>query len=147
MPAARLLGGWVGERHYFGAYTGTPFTVTAPGSSLNAPNNTQTADQIGPIDSSLARSVPATHCYNATSSFASITGFRFGFDGPQYPAESGRLPTRIFDMTREFPIRDRLKLQFRGEVFNISNTAHFGGSSSSSVTSGSFMQITSASGQ
>jgi hypothetical protein len=30
----------------FSAYTGTPFTVTASGASLNAPGNGQTADQI-----------------------------------------------------------------------------------------------------
>jgi hypothetical protein len=38
-------------------------------------------------------------------------------------------------------------LQFRGEFFNIANDSHFNGVSSSSVTSGSFMQITSATGE
>ena len=32
----------------FSAYSGTPFTVTSAGTSLNAPGNTQTADQVLP---------------------------------------------------------------------------------------------------
>ena len=44
-PAAWVLGGWQ-VNGIMSAYTGTPFTVGAPGSSLNAPNNTQTADQV-----------------------------------------------------------------------------------------------------
>ena len=43
--AAAVLGGWQ-VNGIMSAYTGTPFTVGAPGSSLNAPNNTQTADQV-----------------------------------------------------------------------------------------------------
>jgi hypothetical protein len=44
-PAAAVLGGWQ-VNGIFSAYTGTPFSVGAPGSSLNAPNNSQTADQV-----------------------------------------------------------------------------------------------------
>src|SRR2546425_4509746 len=48
-PLARvLLGGWQANG-IFSAYTGTPFTVTASGTSLNAPGNSQTADQVNPV--------------------------------------------------------------------------------------------------
>ena len=40
-----LLGGWQ-LNGIFSAYSGTPFTVTASGASLNAPTETQTADQV-----------------------------------------------------------------------------------------------------
>ena len=126
------------------AYTGTPFTVTAPGSSLNAPNNTQTADQIAPV-MFLGQVGPGSHYY-ATSSFAAITQVRFGSSGRNILRNPGLFNTDL-DITREFPIKDRLKLTFRGEFFNIANDSHFSGVSSSSVTSGSFMQITSASGE
>ena len=50
------------------------------------------------------------------------------------------------DITREFPLKERAKLQFRAEFFNFPNTSHFDGPSAG-VTSGTFMQITSASGE
>ena len=31
------------------------------------------------------------------------------------------------NITREFPITERLRLQFRGEFFNLPNTSHFNG--------------------
>ena len=43
--AAAVLGGWQ-VNGIMSAYTGTPFTVSGSGSSLNAPNNTQTANQV-----------------------------------------------------------------------------------------------------
>ena len=45
--AAAILGGWL-VNGVMSAYTGTPFTVTDSGSLLNAPDNTQTANQINP---------------------------------------------------------------------------------------------------
>jgi len=141
--ATAILGDWA-VNGFTSAYTGTPFTVTAPGSSLNAPNNTQTADQIAPVDF-LGQVGPGSHYY-ATTSFASVTGVRFGTAGRNILRNPGTFNTDL-DITREFPIKERLRLQFRGEFFNLANTSHFGGVSSGSVTSGSFMQITSASGE
>ncbi len=138
-----ILGDWA-VNGITSAYTGTPFTVTAPGSSLNAPNNTQTADQIAPVQF-LGNVGPGTYYY-APASFAAITGVRFGTSGRNILRNPGTFNTDL-DITREFPIKERLRLQFRGEFFNLANTSHFGGVSSSSVTSGSFMQITSASGE
>ena len=46
-PASYILGGWQ-VNGVMACYTGVPFTVTAPGAALNAPNNTQTADQVKP---------------------------------------------------------------------------------------------------
>jgi hypothetical protein len=141
--ADAILGHW-SVNGLTAAYTGTPFTVTSPNNSLNAPNNTQTADQIAPIQF-LGQVGPGSHYY-ATSSFAAITAVRFGSMGRNVLRNPGLFNTDL-DITREFPIHERLKLQFRGEFFNIANTSHFGGVSSASVTSGSFMQITSASGE
>ena len=42
-----VLAGWQ-VNGIFSAYSGTPFTVTAANTSLNAPVNTQTADQVKP---------------------------------------------------------------------------------------------------
>ena len=45
--ASHLLGGWQ-TNGTFVAYTGTPLTVSASGTELNAPGNSQTADQVKP---------------------------------------------------------------------------------------------------
>jgi hypothetical protein len=53
------------------------------------------------------------------------------------------------DITRQFDVakEGRVKLQLRGEFFNLPNTSHFNGVSSGSVTSGTFMQILSSYGE
>jgi len=57
------------------AYSGTPFTVTASSASLNAPGNTQTADQV-----LSAVAIPAGVGTNATyfdpTAFAPVTTAR-----------------------------------------------------------------------
>jgi hypothetical protein len=46
-------------------------------------------------------------------------------------------------LMRDFPIRERVKTQLRGEFFNVFNQVHFN-APSATVGSGSFGQITSA---
>jgi hypothetical protein len=84
--------------------------------------------------------------YYDTSAFAAVTTVSFGSSGRNILRNPGLWNTDL-DITREFPIKERMRLQFRGEFFNLANTSHFNGVSSSSVTSGTFMQITGASGE
>ena len=70
--AAAVLGGWQVNGSWL-AYTGTPFTVSALGPSLNAPNNTQTADQVNPMVTRLGNVGPGQLYYDPTA-FASVTG-------------------------------------------------------------------------
>jgi hypothetical protein len=144
--AAAVLGNWQ-VNGIISAYTGTPFTVSSPSGPLNAPDNTQTANQ---VKSTVARpgNVGPGQTYYDTSAFAAVTGTVpvFGTSGRNILRNPGLLNTDL-DITRQFPIKERLMLQFRGEFFNFANTSHFNGVSSSSVTSGSFMQITGASGE
>ena len=142
-PAAYILGGWQ-VNGILSAYTGTPFSVSAPGSSLNAPDNSQTADQVKNTVAQLGNVGPGQLYYDPTA-FAAVTGVRFGSSGRNILRNPGVFNTDL-DITREFAIKERAKLQFRAQFFNFANTSHFGGVSSS-VTSGSFMQITSASGE
>lgn len=142
--AAAVLGNWQ-VNGVFSAYTGNPFTVGAPGSSLNAPDNTQTANQVLPNVNRIGNTGPGQFYYDPTA-FAAVTAANtFGTSGRNKLRNPGVLNTDL-DVTREFPIKERIRLQFRAEAFNIANTSHFGGVSTS-VTSGSFMQITSASGE
>jgi len=141
--AATILGDWQ-VNGIMAAYTGTPFTVTAPGTSLNAPDNTQTANQIAPW-TLLGQVGPGTHYYDP-SAFAAVTTQNFGTAGRNILRNPGVWNTDL-DITRQFPIKERFKLQFRGEFFNFPNTSHFNGVSSGSVTSGTFMQILSSYGE
>jgi outer membrane receptor protein involved in Fe transport len=142
-PAAWVLGGWQ-VSGIMSAYTGTPFTVGAPGSSLNAPNNSQTADQVNTTVTRIGNTGPGQLYYDPTA-FAAVTGVRFGSSGRNILRNPGVFNTDL-DVTRYFQLKERLKLQFRAQFFNLANSSHFGGPSTS-VTSGTFMQITSASGE
>jgi hypothetical protein len=144
--AAAVLGNWQ-VNGIISAYTGTPFTVTSPSGPLNAPDNTQTANQVKATVNQPGNVGPGQFYFDPTA-FAAVTGTVpvFGTSGRNILRNPGLLNTDL-DITRQFPIKERLVLQFRGEFFNFANTSHFNGVSSSSVTSGSFMQITSATGE
>jgi hypothetical protein len=138
VPAA-LFGGWV-LNGVFSAFTGTPFTVSAPGGALNAPNNTQTANQITPVVNFLGGVGPGTYWYNPADFAPVTTPLTFGNTGRNIFRAPGVINSDL-DLTRDFRIKERLTLQFRAEAFNISNTPHFA-APSASVTSGTFMQVT-----
>jgi hypothetical protein len=134
------------------AYTGVPFTVTSPNSSLAAPDNTQTANQVNLSVARPGKVGPGQFYYDPTAFSAVTAASTFGTSGRNILRTPGIWNTDL-DITRQFPIKERLKLQFRAQFFNFPNTSHFvtatGGNaiSSTSVTSGTFMQITSASGE
>jgi carboxypeptidase family protein/TonB-dependent receptor-like protein len=137
---SRVLGGWQ-VNGTFSAYSGLPFTVTASGTSLNAPNNTQTADQVLPTVAKLG-GIGTGSPYYDPNAFAPVTAVRFGTAGRNIlraPA-TFNLNASLF---RTFPITERFNLQFRAESYNLSNTPHFA-APASNVSSGNFFVITSA---
>ncbi len=141
--AAAVLGGW-SVNGIFSAYTGTPFTVSGPGGQAQAPGNTYTADQIN-LDVARPGNVGPGQLYYDKTAFAASTGVRFGTSGRNILRNPGILNTDL-NVARTFSVKERLQISFRGEFFNFANTSHFGGPNAS-VTSASFMQVTSASGE
>ncbi len=140
---SQIVGGW----QFSGiesAYTGTPFTVTAPGTSLNAPDNTQTADQIAPVQQLGA--IGTSGQFYSPASFAAVTAVRFGNTGRNILRNSGVWNTDLSIM-RVFPITERLQAQFRTEFYNLPNTAHFGSVNTGDITSANFARITSSFGE
>ena len=126
-----LVSGWQ-LNWLFGAFKGTPFTVTASGTSLNAPNNTQRADLVKADVQKLGGIGTGTPYFDPTA-FAPVTANRFGTAGFNILRSPGtvNLDAGLF---REFRIKEGLTLQFRTEVFNATNTPHFnapGGNASS----------------
>ncbi len=120
--ASALTGGWQLSWLY-GAFTGYPFSVTASGTSLNAPGSTQRADQVKADVQKLGGIGAGTPYYDPTA-FAPVTAARFGTVGFNTLTSPG---TTNLDMGlfREFGITEGIKLQFRVEAFNATNTPHF----------------------
>jgi hypothetical protein len=120
--ASALTGGWQ-LSWVFGAYASTPFTVTASGTSLNAPGNSQQADQVKSEVKKLGGIGRGTPYYDPTA-FAPVTEARFGtvgFNTLRGP-NTANLDLGLF---REIRITEGIKLQFRAEAFNATNTPHF----------------------
>jgi hypothetical protein len=84
---------------------------------------------------------PGNYWYNPADFGPVNTPLTFGTSGRNILRVPGVANADI-DLTREFPIRERLRLQFRAEAFNVSNTPHFAGPNGTDVTSTTFMQIT-----
>lgn len=107
----------------FSAFKGTPISISSSGTSLNAPNNTQRADQVKADVKFLGGIGTGTPYYDPTA-FAPVTTARFGTVGFNTLRSPGtvNLDAGLF---REFRIKERLTLQFRAEAFNATNTPHF----------------------
>jgi hypothetical protein len=133
-----ILGGWQANG-IFAAYSGTPFTVSADGTALNAPGNSQTADQVGPV-----HKIGSLQEYYDVSAFAPVTTARFGTIGRNTLRGPGVINNDL-SLFRDFPITERWKLTFKAEAFNVTNTPHFA-APDSNVNDAAFMQISGTAG-
>ncbi len=134
---AAVLGGWQ-LNGVLSMYSGQPFTVTAPGTSLNAPGNSQRADLVKPEVARLGGAGPGQKYYDPTA-FAEVRDVRFGTAGFNILDTPGTFNLDM-GLFRSFKVTERIGLQFRAEAFNFTNTPHFTGPNSN-VTSSSFMEI------
>lgn len=120
---------------------------------MNAPGNNQTADQVV-TDVRILGGVGRGVSYFDPNAFAPVTAVRFGNTGRNILRGPGfvNLDAGLF---RTFSISERVKLQFRAESFNSTNTPHFNnpGASVSAATRntdnsirtlGGYTEITSA---
>jgi hypothetical protein len=119
--ARLLLGGWQ-LNGIVSSYSGTPFTVSSSGTSLNAPGNTQTADQVLPEVKILGGTGPGQSYFDPLA-FRSVTDVRYGNSGLNILRGPGVVNLDL-GLFREFRVRD-LRIQFRAEAFNATNTPHF----------------------
>ena len=100
-----------------------PFTVTASGTSLNAPFNTQVADQTKP-EVAILGGIGQGSPYFDTTAYAAVTAARLGNSG----RNSLKGPTyKDVDLAlmKDFGIYESLHLQFRAEFFNLFNHTNF----------------------
>src|SRR4030095_16867195 len=123
----------------FAAFSGTPFSVTADGASLNTPSNQQNADLVGTFK--VLGNIGAAGKWFDTTAFAQPTGVRFGtsnrnqFNGPGgYNLD--------FSIFRAFPFAGTRRIEVRMEAGNILNHGVYN-NPQGSFTSATFGQITS----
>ena len=98
--------------------------MSASATSLNAPGNTQRANQVKQRVEKLGDIGPNKAFYDPLA-FAPVTTATFGtagFNSLRGPGYFG-LDAALF---RKFTWRERWQLEFRAEAFNASNTPHFG---------------------
>jgi hypothetical protein len=131
--ANAIAGGWQ-SNWIMSRLSGTPFTVGTAGASLNAPANTQTADQVVPAVQILGGH-GVGQSYFDPYAFAPVTAVRFGNTGRNILRGPGvfHLDASLF---RTFRLTERFNLQFRAEMFGVTNTPQFGnpGATVSSAT-------------
>jgi hypothetical protein len=126
----------------FAAFSGTPFHVTASGTSLNTPQNTQLADLVGTFK--VLGNVAPNGTWFDTSAFAQPTTVRFGnITRNQFYGPGGK--NFDFSVFRSFAMGGTRRLEFRLEANNLFNWVVYA-NPQNSITSGTFGQITGIAG-
>jgi hypothetical protein len=145
-PVATVFGGWQ-ISGVLSLMTGAPsigndITVTASGSSLNTPGETQTADQVAPVQ--ILHGINVGNPWFSTSSFAQPTGVRFGTSGRQIFDGPGLFALNL-SLFKHFKFGEKAELELRGETFNFTNTPQFA-NPQASLTNAQFGYVTSTLG-
>jgi hypothetical protein len=117
----------------FASFLGRPFSVSAAAGALNAPGNSQTADQVKPVVEKIGGIGAGQQFFDPTA-FAAPTGVRFGSSGRNLLRGPGVVNLDL-GLFRKFPIRERVTLEARIEAANFSNTPHFNNPISTAGTS------------
>lgn len=146
------LGGWK-LSGIISVVSGTPFTVTANGGTINTPGQQQTANLVKPFH--VLHGIGSGNNWFDTNSFTQPTGCT----GTPCPINYGNVlgtsgrnqfygPGFIQDNIsafKTFPIWENLSLETRVDAFQLSNTPQFS-NPSASITSSTFGQVTGTTG-
>jgi hypothetical protein len=135
--AKAILGDWQ-LNGLFGAFSGTPFSVTASGTSLNTPGITQTANYVGG-DLKVLGNIGAAGKWFDTTMFSQPTGVTIGnVTRNQFRGPGGW--TLDMSLFRTVPMGGTRRLELRVEAGNILNHPVFG-NPDTGLQSGTFGQI------
>jgi hypothetical protein len=120
-----------------GAFSGSPFTVTADGTTLNTPGSLQTADLVGEVRK--IGDIGAAGYYYDPAAWAQPEGVRFGNTLPnQFRGPGGwNLDLSVF---RSFNLGGTRRIEARVEAANVTDTPKFA-NPVSNLQSGDFMRI------
>jgi Carboxypeptidase regulatory-like domain/TonB dependent receptor len=117
-----ILGGWQ-VNNILSFYSGTPFDVTSSGTSLNAPESSQRADQVKDKVAILGGIGPG-NAYFDPLAFKAVTEPRFG-TAPWGAVRGPGYANWDLGLFREITLPRKKTLQIRAELFNALDTAHF----------------------
>ncbi len=139
--ASWILGGWQ-FNNILTAASGTPFTVQASNSILNAPGNTEVANQILPTVQKTKSNIGNGQLWFNTAAFASPASGTFGNVGRNSMRGPGfyEWDTGLFRTFNLFS--EKYQLQFRAESIAVTNSPIFG-NPGNTIGSSTFGQITS----
>ncbi|HZY73389.1 MAG TPA: TonB-dependent receptor [Edaphobacter sp.] len=136
-----IAGGWQ-VSGVLSLETGTPFTVTASGASLNAPSNTQVANINGTFHK--LKGIGDSKAWFDPSVFSQPTTAVLGNTGLDAFVGPGFFNLDASALKR-FPVTERVNVEFRAEAFSLTNTPQFG-NPSNSITNSNFGHIDGANG-
>jgi len=117
-----VFGGWK-VSPMMSQLSGTPFTVSSSATSLNAPGNNQTADQVKPQVAIFGGHGPGKPYFDPNA-FAPVTGVRFGTSGRNILQGPGMFNVDV-SVVRQFSVKEKVRLEFRAESFSLTNTPQF----------------------
>ena len=122
-PVSWIVGGWT-VNGLFTRFSGLPFNVTSASGPCNCPGvATVTADQVL-ADVDFPKGIGSGTSYFNPLAFRPAAPGRLGTSG--YYRLRGPGATNLdLSIFRNFPITERIKLQFRAESLNLTNTPHF----------------------
>ena len=153
---SKVAGGWQ-VNWILSRTSGTPFTVGTSGTSVNAPGNTQTADQVLPTVAILGGH-GVGQPYFDPNAFAPVTDGPLRQQRPQHSARAGRVQPGWQPVPRLQDDGAVQRCRSARRCFGVTNTPQFGnpGATASSLTRNAdgtiralngFTEITSASGE
>jgi hypothetical protein len=136
-PAGQILGGWM-VAGIITSRTGQPLTFTCPSSLINAPSNSETCNQVAPLQ--ILHGINVNNQWFSKAAFAEPATGVWGQTGLGITSGPGEFRIDA-SLTRIFMVRERYSLQFRAEALNLTNTPIFS-NPDTNYTDGNFGYIT-----
>ena len=115
-------------------------TFTASGTSLNTPGETQTANQVGPVQ--ILHGINTGNPWFSLGSFTQPSGVAFGTSGRNILSGPGLFGLNLA-LSKTFKLTERFRAEVRAETFNFTNTPQFN-NPTTSLTSSSLMDMSQA---
>src|SRR5439155_17283680 len=118
---SQIVGGWQ-LNNVLSFYSGTPFSVTASGTSLNAPESDQRADLVNDVQ--ILGGIGRNSAYFDPLAFRPVTDPRFG-TAPFNLLRGPGVASWDLGVFRQFRLQGSADLQVRMEAFNVTNRPRF----------------------